>query len=166
MPKLNMMEEVHFVNLLAPVDIVATATVSKYVSNAQIGNGQMEFEVQFGVVTSTDSTGEVIVTFVGNDVNDTTSSDNNEVAVAGNYRISGAVGTDTMGALTAFTSAGVAFAQADDGKTLLAYVDPAVLQQKYVRAVITPTTETTVCVVGVNARYVPRKAQASQASSS
>ena len=169
MPKLNMAEELHFVNLLAPVDIVATATVSKYVSTTQIGNGQLEFVVQFGVITTTDSTGEVVVTFVGNDSNDTTTTDSNEVAVSGYYRISGAVGTDTMGALTAFTSAGVAFAQADDGKTLLAYIDPAVLQQKYVRAVLTPTTESagsTVCVVGVNARYIPRKAQASQASSS
>ena len=166
MPKLNMAEEIHFVNLLAPIDIVATATVSKYVSTVQNGTGQLEFEVQFGVITSTDSTGEVVVTFVGNDVNDTTSSDNNEVAVAGNYRLSGAVGTDTMGALTAFTSAGVTVANTDDGKAVLAYVDPAVLQQKYVRAVVTPTAETTVCIVGVNARYIPRKAQASQASSS
>jgi len=166
MPKLNMAEEYHFTNLLAPIDIVATATVTQYVKTTAIGAGQLEFEVQFGVITSTDSTGEVVVTFVGNDVNDTTTSDNNEVAVAGYYRMSGAVATDTMGALASFAAAGVTVANTDDGKTLLAYVDPAVLQQKYVRAVVTPTAETTVCIVGVNARYVPRKAQASQASSS
>jgi hypothetical protein len=166
MPKLNMAEEIHVTNLLAPIDIVATATVSQYVKTTAVGMGQIEFELSFGVITSTDSTGEVIVTFVGNDVNDTSSSDSNEVAVAGYYRLTGAVATDTMGTLTSFTSAGVAVANTDDGKTLLVYVDPAILQQKYVRAVVTPTTETTACVVGVNARYVPRKAQASQASSS
>lgn len=166
MPKLNMAEEFHVQNLLGPIDIVATATASQYIKTTHIGSGQLEFELPFGVITSTDSTGEVVVTFVGNDVNDTSSSDNNEVAVSGYYRLSGAVATDTMGALTAFTTAGVTIANTDDNKTLLAYIDPAVLQQKYVRAVITPTAETTVCIVGVNARYVPRKAQASQTSSS
>lgn len=166
MPKLNMAEEIQVVNLLGPIDIVATATVSKYVHTGKVGSGQIEFELPFGVVTSTDSTGEVVVTFVGNDVNDTSTSDNNEVAVAGYYRLSSAVGTDAMGALTAFTSAGVTIPNTADNCTLLAYIDPAVLQQKYVRAVITPTSETTVCVVGVNARFIPRKAQASQNSSS
>jgi len=166
MPKLNMAEEAQFVNLLAPVNIVATATVSNYVKTTQIGTGQLEFEVSFGVFTSTDSTGEVVVTFVGNDVNDTSSSDNNEIAVAGYYRLSGAVGTDSMGALAAFTSAGVSLPQTGSAKTILAYIDPAVLQQKYCRAVMTPTAETTACTVGVNARFVPRKAQASHASSS
>lgn len=166
MPKLNMAEEFHVQPILGSKDIVATATVTEYVKTTHIGSGQLEFELNFGVVTSTDSTGEVVVTFVGNDVNDTSTSDNNEVAVAGYYRLSGAVATDTMGALTAFTSAGVTVANTDDNKVLLAYIDPAVLQQKYVRAVITPTAESTVCLVGGVARYIPRKAQASQISSS
>lgn len=166
MPKFDMAEEYHFQNLLAPADVVATATSSNYIKTTHIGSGQLEFEIVFGAIASTDSTGEAVVTFVGNDVNDTSSSDNNEVAVAGYYRLSGAVGTDTMGALTAFTSAGVAVLNTTDNVVLLAYIDPAVLQQKYVRAVITPTAEVTSTVVAVNARYIPRKAQASQASSS
>ena len=124
-----------------------------------MGTGQVEFEFNFGVVTSTDSTGEVVITLVGNDVNDTSAGGNNEVAFAFNYRLSAAVGTDTMGAIAAATSAGYALINTDDNKTLLAYVDPAVVGQKYVRAVITPTAESTVCVVGANARFIPRKAQ-------
>lgn len=165
MPRLDFAEEIQFVNVLAHADIVATATPTKYVKFTNVGAGQVEFEVNFGTVTSTDSTGEVIVTLVGNDVNDTSSSDNNEVAVAFNYRLSSAVGTDSMGAITAATSAGYALPNTSDNTTLLIYADPDVIQQKYARLVITPTSETTACVVGANARFIPRKAQHSLASS-
>ena len=164
--KLNMAEEIQFVPVLAPVDAVAAAKTTSYVNLAKVGMGQVEFEFNFGVVTSTDSTGEVVITIEANDVNDTSSSDNNEGAIAFNYRLSSAVGTDSMGALTAATSAGYALINTDDNKTVLVYVDPAVAAKKYVRGVITPTAETTVCLVGANARFIPRKAQASQASSS
>lgn len=165
MPKINLAEEIQFVNILTHADIVATATPTKYVNMSKIGSGQLEIEFNFGTVTSTDSTGEVVITLVGNDVNDTSSSDNNEVAVAFNYRLSSAVGTDSLGAITAATSAGYALPNTGDNTTLLVYVDPAVLQQKYVRGVVTPTAETTVCVVGANARFTPRKAQNSLSSS-
>lgn len=164
--KLNLSEEVQTVPVLAPIDIVATATATKYVNLSKVGTGQVEFEISFGVVTSTDSTGEVVITLVANDVNDTSTSDNNENAIAFNYRLSAAVGTDTMGAIAAATSAGYALINTDDNKTVLAYVDPAVAAQKYVRAVITPTAETTVCLVSSTARFIPRKAQNAQSSSS
>lgn len=165
MPKLNMAEEIQVVPVLAPADIVATATATKYVNLSKVGTGQVEFEISFGAIASTDSTGEVVVTIVGNDVNDTSSSDNNEVAAAFNYRLSSAVGTDSMGALTAATSAGAAVNNTSDNCTLLVYVDPAVVSQKYVRAVLAPTSETTSTIVGAVARFIPRKAQASQSSS-
>lgn len=164
--KINFAEDIQVVPVLAPVDIVATATVTKYVNLGKLGTGQLEFSIPFGVVTSTDSTGEIIVTVEANDTNDTSTTDNNEGAIAFNYRLSSAVGTDSMGAITAATSTGVAVANTSDNCTLLIYVDPAVAAKKYVRAVITPTTETTVCLVGATARFVPRKAQASQNSSS
>lgn len=163
--KLNMAEEYHVVNVLAPVDAVATAKLTSYVNLAKVGSGQVEFEFNFGVVTSTDSTGEVVITIEANDVADTSSSDNNEGAIAFKYRLSGAVATDSMGALADATAAGYALINTNDNKTVLVYVDPAVAAKKYVRGVITPTAETTVCLVGANVRYVPRYAQATQESS-
>lgn len=164
--KLNMAEEVAVVPVLTVADIVATATVTKYVNLSKVGTGQAEFEINFGAIASTDSTGEVVVTIEANDVNDTSSSDNNEGAIAFNYRLSSAVGTDALGTLTAATSSGAAVGQADDNKTLLIWVDPAVAAKKYVRAVITPTAEVTSTLVNAVARYIPRKAQASNQSSS
>ena len=101
MSKLNFAEEYQVVPLLAPADIVATAAVTRYVKLGSIGRGQLEIEVNLGALTTTDSTGEVVVTVVGNDTNDTSTSDNNEVAAAFSYRLSGAVGTDAMGAIAA-----------------------------------------------------------------
>lgn len=166
MPKLNFAEEIQTVPLLAPADIVATATVTKYVNMSKIGTGQLEIEVNFGNIASTDSTGEVVVTIEANDVNDTSSSDNNEGAIAFNYRLSSAVGTDSLGAITAATASGAAVNNTDDNKTLLVYVDPAVAQKKYVRAVLTPTAEITATVVGAVARFIPRKAQNALSTSS
>jgi len=165
MPKLNMAEEIQVVPVLTVADIVATATVTKYVNTGKVGSGQLEIEINFGAIASTDSTGEVVVTVEANDVNDTSSSDNNEGAIAGYYRLSAAVGTDTMGALTAFTSSGVAVINTSDNTTLLLYVDPAIAAKKFVRAVITPTAEITSTLVNAVARFIPRKAQASQSSS-
>lgn len=165
MPKLNFAEELQVVPILAPADIVATATATKYVNMSKIGSGQLEIEINFGNVASTDSTGEVVVTIEANDVNDTSSTDNNEGAIAFNYRLSAAVGSDSMGAITAAAAAGAAVNNTSDNTTLLCYVDPAVAAKKYVRAVLAPTAETTATVVGAVARFVPRKAQNAQGSS-
>lgn len=154
--KLNFGEEIQSVGLLAPVDIVATATGTAYVEMAKIGQGQLEFDIFFGVVTSTDSTGEVVVTVVTSTSGISTDTD---TAIAFNYRLSGAVGTDTLGAITAATSAGASVANTSDGMRLLVYVDPAVAQDKACRVVLTPTAESTVTNVAVTARFIPRYAQ-------
>lgn len=166
MTKLNFAEEVQVVPLLTVADVVATATPSRYINTKQVGSGQIEFEINFGAVASTDSTGEVVVTVATNAVNDTTSSDSSEVSIAFNYRISAAVGTDSMGAITAATSAGASFINTNDNKTMLVYVDPAVAQAKYVRVVMTPTSEITSTLLNVVGRFIPRKAQATHISSS
>lgn len=155
--KLNFGEEIQSVGVLAPVDIVATATKTAYIEMAKIGQGQLEFDCFFGVVTSTDSTGEVTVTVVTSTSGVSTDTD---TAIAFNYRLSGAVGTDTLGAVTAATSAGYATGGSTfDGKRLLIYVDPAVAQDVACAVVLTPTSETTVTNVAVTARFVPRYAQ-------
>lgn len=165
MSKLNMAENFQTVPVLAPLDGVATARSTNYVNLAKVGSGQVEFEWAFGNIATTDSTGEIVVTVEANDVNDTSSSDNNEGAITFNYRLSAAVGSDSMGALTAGAAAGVAVANTDDNKLLLVYVDPAVAAKKYVRCVATQTSDITASLMGCVARFIPRKAQASQSSS-
>jgi len=166
MAKLNMAEEIQVVPVLTVADIVATATPTRYINLSKVGMGQLEFEINFGAIASTDSTGEVVVTIEANDVNDTSTTDNNEGTITFNYRLSSAVGTDSMGALTAGAAAGAGVINTADNTTLLVYVDPAVAAKKYVRAVITPTAEITSTLVNAVARFIPRKAQASALSSS
>lgn len=159
MAKLNLAEEVHVLPILAPADIVATATYTQFVKIANVGSGQLEIAVNFGAIASTDSTGEVVVTIEADDVNDTSSSDTSAAAIAFKYRLSAAVATDNMGAVTDAAAAGAAVGNATDNVTLLCYVDPAVAAKKYVRALITPTAEITSTIVSAQARFVPRYAQ-------
>ena len=155
-------EELKVVPLLGSVDIVATATNSNYVALKDVV-GLLEISVNFGLITSTDSTGEAVVTLEASNVSDTTSSDLAEAAIAFSYRLSGAVGTDTMGAITAATTAGKAVVNTSDNVSLLCYVDPSAVATldagyKFVRAVVTPTAEITSTVVGAVARFLPRYA--------
>lgn len=160
-------ENVKVLPLLAPQDIVATATASSYVdvSNAA---GVIEFDIPFGAIASTDSTGEVVVTVEASTAG---SSNATEAAIAFRYRLSAAVDTDTMGALASATTAGYAVGNANDNKVLSLFVEPSQLaaqgaDYKYLRAVITPTAEITSTIVGgVQVRFVDRYAGASMPSS-
>lgn len=160
-------ENVKVLPLLAPQDIVATATASGYIRVSEAA-GTIELSVPFGNVASTDSTGEVVVTVEASTAG---TSNATETAIAFKYRLSAAVATDTMGATTAATSAGVAVGQADDNKLLTIFVEPDQLAAvgadfQYLRAVITPTSEITATVIGgVQARYRSRYAGASIPSS-
>lgn len=134
-------------NLLAPQDIVATATASAYF-DLNLSNWLTVY-VPFGAIASTDSTGEVVVTVEASTAG---SSNATEGAIAFQYRLSSAVATDSMGAITSATTAGVAVGQADDNKFLVIDVDPAAVattaDRRFVRVVITPTAEITSTVVG------------------
>jgi len=157
--------DVKKLTLLAPQDIVATATRSQFFNLAK-ANGIVELIVPFGNIASTDSTGEVVVTVEADAVNDTSSSDTVAAAIAFDYRLSAAVGTDSLGAKTAATTAGVAVGQADDNKTLHIFVDPAAVAAavsgaKYVRVAATPTAEVTACLLSVLGEYTPDYASAS-----
>jgi proline racemase len=154
-------------NLLAPQDIVATATPSAYV-NVSNAAGTIEFQIPFGAIASTDATGEVAVTIEASTAG---SSNATETAIAFRYRLSGAVATDSMGALTSATATGAAISEASDNKTLFLFVEPSQLAAvgadfKFLRVVIAPTAETTSTIVGgVHCSFVPRYAQATQPSS-
>jgi hypothetical protein len=153
-------QDIKWLNLLAPQDVVATATASAYM-NVQDAAGLIEVSVPFGAVASTDSTGGVTVTVEASTAG---SSNATETAIAFNYRLSGAVATDSMGAITAATSTGVVVTEADDNKTLFVYLDPSQFAAlgndfKYFRVVATPTAEITSTVLGgVHARFRPRYA--------
>lgn len=165
--KYSYAETVKVLPLLAPVNIVATATNSKWIdlNNAA---GLVEFEINFGLITDTDSTSAVTVTVLASTAG--SSSDTN-TALDFKYRLSAAVDTDTMGDLTDSTSSGVAVNNAtDDNKTLLIYVDPADVQAavadgRYVGVLLTPDSNVDACTCSVVARYVPRYAGANMPSS-
>lgn len=154
-------EHLHFVPVLAPQDIVATATSSRYIRMNRVV-GELEFAVMFGAITATDSTGSVVVTVVASSDGGTDAS---PTAIAFNYRLSAAVGTDSLGAWTAATASGATLQYTDLNKTLLVYVDPAVAQNRYVRVTLTPGDAPTATLCAVAARYYPRYAQASTPSS-
>lgn len=163
----NYNENVKVLNLLAPQDIVATATASAYIDVGDAA-GTIEFEVPFGAIASTDSTGEVVVTLEASTAG---SSNATETAIAFKYRLSSAVATDSLGAITSATATGAAVGNASDNVTLYAFVEPSQLaalgaDYQWLRAVITPTAEITSTVVGgVHVRFRSRYAQNSIPSS-
>ena len=155
--KLNFAQEIQSVGLLAPIQITATATSSAYIEMAKVGAGWVEFDAFFGVVTSTDSTGELCVT-VESSTSGASTDTNTQVAFY--YRLSGAVGTDTLGTITLADSTGYMTGNNTfDGMRLLVYVDPAVVADKAARLTLTPSTDFTVCNVSVTGRFIPRYAQ-------
>ncbi len=151
-------EEVHVVPLLAPVDTAGTTIESDVIGVKEYLN--IQFIVQFGVITGD----EVVVTV--EECDDTTPS--NSTAIVFKYRKSSAVGTDSMGALTAVTVAatGATMSASDDGKAFLIDVDPAALSadRPYLRVVADPGGSASVVLLNMLAILRPRYAQASQVS--
>ena len=133
--------------LLAPQDIVATATASQYY-DLNLSNW-LTIVVPFGNVASTDSTGGVAVTVEASTAG---SSNATEGAIAFQYRLSAAVATDSMGAITSATTAGMVVTEADDNKVLIIDIDPSAVavtaDRRFVRVVLTPTAEVTAPLVG------------------
>jgi hypothetical protein len=144
-------ENVKVLPILTPADIVATATPTSYVDLD--GVNWATFLVHLGSVASTDSTGEVVITVEASTAG---SSNATEGAITFNYRLSAAVNTDTMGAITAATVAGAAINNTADNTVVIIDVDPSVVaasaaDRRFVRLVITPTAEITATVVGATA---------------
>lgn len=139
--------------ILAPADIVATATASQYVNIS--GAHWASFVVQFGALTN--STGVITV-----EASTAGSSNATEAAIPFKYRLTSAVATDSLGAITSATSDGVSIAANDDNKALVIEVDPAALpanpgaDYKYLRLVVTPASDNTAYVVGAIAYLQPR----------
>jgi hypothetical protein len=152
-------ENVKVQPILTVADVVATATATSYIDVGDAA-GTIELGVFFGAIASTDSTGEVVVTLEASTAG---SSNGTETAIAFRYRLSGAVNTDLMGAITSATATGVAVNNTSDNTILSIFVEPAALAAvgadfQWLRAVITPTAEITSTIVGAYARFPARYA--------
>ena len=142
-------ESIKVLPILTPADIAATATATSYVD---LDNANWcSFWVQFGSLTS-DSTDAITITVEASTAG---SSNATEAAIAFSYRLSAAIDTDTMGAITAATTAGAAIGATDDNKGVWIDVDPSAVaateDQQFLRLVITPAATVAACVVGVTA---------------
>ena len=123
------------VPLKAPVDSAGTAWASPYVDLKNALHATLF--VYFGVMTATSADQHVIVTV---ECATAAASAATDVAIAFKYRLSGATGANTWGAITTATAAGVTLdTVASDGMMLAIDIDPAALEaahgQKDVRYV-------------------------------
>lgn len=107
--------------LKAPVDSAGTAWATQFVPVKNYLHAT--FYAYFGVITATSADQSVIVTMEAA----TAAASGSEVAIAFRYRLSGATGTNTWGAVTAATASGATVATTDDGKMLAIDIDPAAL---------------------------------------
>lgn len=136
----------NIVPLLAPQDIAAAATATPFVDMRTAND--LAFLIAFGSITAASADQAITVTVEAA----TAGASGSEAAVAFNYRLSGAVGANTWGAITAATTAGVSIATTDDNKLLWIEIDPAAVlaakaDARYVRAVVTPDAGGTATLV-------------------
>ena len=136
--------------VLAPQDIVATATATSYVD---LDNANWcSFWVPFGSLT-TDVTDTITITV---ECSTAGSSNATEGTIAFYSRLSSAVNTDTLGAIVTNTSTGVAITATDDNKGVWIDVDPSAVaasaaDRRFVRLVITPSAGIGACLVQATA---------------
>ena len=144
----------NIIPLLAPQDIGGTVTASSYMNLKYVQRGA--FLVAFGAITSATATDAEVVT-----VEAATAEGGTEVAISFRYRLSGALGANTCGAVTTAATTGVSMAETDDNKLLWIEIDPAEVQAELadatvVRVKLTDTPDMTACLVGVLGFSSPR----------
>lgn len=160
----SFVERFHTVGLLAPVDATSTSKTSKWLHLVEAH--KVNFFVFFGAITSGSTTKPTITVECSS-----TNASGAEVAVPFNYRQSGAVGTDSWGAKTAATSAGVKPALTDDNTMFEITIDPAELfatksDANWVRVVVAAPALASSLVFGIWAQYESRYGSNSQNSAS
>lgn len=144
--------------LVSPADIVATATASPFVDLRYALHAT--FFAFFGSIAAASADQSITVTMECA----TAAASGSEVAIAFNYRLSGAVAANTWGAITAATSAGMSIATTDDDKILAVDIDPAALEAalpdaRFVRMVVTPDAGGSATELAVWAVLEPRYPQ-------
>ena len=155
MAKIRYAEGLKCLPIIAPVAFTTAVVESEYVDMET--HHWASFHIAFGVMTS-DSTDTVTVTV---ECSTAASSNASEVNLAFDYRLSAAVATDTMGAITSATTTGVVVTAEDDAKMLLVEVNPdtipvALTDGKFLRVVLTPTSDVSAGVVSAVAYLEPR----------
>lgn len=155
-------EGLHILPVYGPANITNSDVATEFVDMNL--SHHVTFLIQFGAATS-DSTDTAIVTIEACDI--ATTTDSTEEGIAFNYRLTGAVADDTVGAITAATtsSSGYAVTATDDNKLLIIDVDAEAVAAavsgagRYVRAMITTNAEMASCYVGAIAVLEPRYPQ-------
>lgn len=149
--------------LIAPVDTAATAIQGVVKLGGSHGGTAFVF---FGANTAASADQAVTVTVEAA----TSSASTTAEAVAFNYRLSGAVGANSWGDVTAATSAGVSVAiSTDDNKMLAIDIDPskflaAKADCTHIRIVVTPNAGATATLVSAWAQLEPRYSQKTMVS--
>jgi len=151
----------NIIPLLAPVDIGTTITATPYVDLK--GSHHCAFLINFGVFTPTATTDFEVIT-----VEAASAVDAAEAAIAYNYRLSGIVGTNTWGAITAVGATG-AYIDGVTGDAVSYWIEVdadtlAANNYRYLRVRLTDTTSTVVCLTAVNAFLSQRYRQTTYAS--
>ena len=145
----------HVIPVLAPADIASTATNTTHV---KVTGHKVQFWISFGAITG-DS---VAVTVEASTAATTTGA----AAIGFNYRLSGAVATDTWDAVTTADSTGVDVTATDDNKILL--VEP-ILQEmgeddQYLSVLLSPGASMSALLVGAHAVQYSRYPQLNHVS--
>ena len=160
MPTNTVVGYTNVIPLIQPVDKTSSAWASPWVDLKTAH--ELRFFCFFGSMTATSSDETITLTVecaceAGSD---------SEAAIAFNYRISGAVGANTWGAVTAATTTGVAAAITEDNKIYEIQVDPAVAANgntnkngRWVRLVGSVTASITADVIAVWAELDTRYKQ-------
>ena len=151
MGKRNLGEQIHVVPLLAPVLLSASSDITGI--NMGLFN-KVDFIIALGDL----STANFTLTMVA----DTAAANTSATALAFEYRVSAAAGTDTMGDVTAVASTGLELANATyDNMTILVSMDSDALTagKPYCRPVLTDAG-TADAYVSITALCYPRYPQA------
>lgn len=156
-------QDENVVPLLVPQDIAATATATPFLALKTIVDGTLY--IAFGNIAAASADQAVIVTLEAA----TAGASGSEAAIAFDYRLSGAVGSNTWGTKATATSTGVSIGTTDDNKILAINIDPAAIQAAkadatHVRAVITPDAGGTATLVAAWASFVPSYKQTTMVS--
>jgi hypothetical protein len=158
----------NIVPLKAPVDSAGTAFATPYVDLKNALHAT--FFAYFGVVTAASADQSVVVTM---EASTSTTSNGTEVALPFSYRLSGATGTQTWGAVTAVANTGVAITTTDDGKMIAVDIDPAAIEKlhgsrdaRFVRMVVAIDAGGTVTLNSMWAALDPAYPQVTHLSAS
>ncbi len=163
---MNFLESFKTLPLLAPADGGDVSTGSGYV-DLDLAEGQVEIGLQFGEISSSDSTGGLTVTV---EASTEASSNSGDAAVPFRYQLSSAVETDSWGPVSEAAASGVEIVSTDYANCMmLIYVDPAAVaalgaDYRYVRAFLTANT-VTAFFRSAYAKFAPRYAGANMESS-